>query len=94
MLLIPSLALLFSLVLRGRFDEAPPASGESPRARRSQTLPLLPLAAACLGIGLVTTVGLHSSWGRIVGVPALFAFFGLGFLWLASVAVAGTLDRD
>ncbi len=92
-LLIPSLALLYSLVLRGRFDAAPPASGERPLAASPRAFPLLSAAAVCLGVGLVATVGLHSSWGRIVGVPALFAFLVLGFLWLASVAVAGTPER-
>ena len=53
--------------------------------------PLLPAAAACLGLGLVATVGVHASWGRIVGVPALLAFLVLGFLWLASSAVAGNV---
>jgi cytochrome d ubiquinol oxidase subunit II len=93
-ILVPSLALLFSLVLRGRFDEAPAASGAPAPAGGARTFPLLPAAAACLGLGLVATVGVPASWGRIVGVPALFAFVVLGFLWLASSAVAATSRRD
>jgi cytochrome bd ubiquinol oxidase subunit II len=95
-ILVPSLALLYSLVLRGRFDQAPAAasgpSSEPRPAGGSRAFPLLPAAAACLCIGLVATVGIHASWGRIVGVPVLFAFLVLGFLWLASATVAGTSD--
>lgn len=93
-ILVPSLALLFSLVLRGRFDEAPAASGGTAPVGGAWAFPLLPAAAACLGLGLVATVGVSASWGRIVGVPALFAFVVLGFLWLASSAVAATPRRD
>lgn len=92
-ILIPSLGLLFSLVLHGRFDDAPEASDETRSPSTARHLPLLPVAIACLVVGVVSTVGLDSPWGRIVGVPALLAFLVLGFLWLASVTVAGAVTR-
>src|SRR5262249_23382981 len=77
-ILVPSLALLFSLLLRGRFDEgAEEVPGTFEGARHK--LPLVPAALACLTIGAASTVVVDSAWGRIVGVPFLFAFIVLGF---------------
>ena len=93
LILVPSLGLLFSLVLHGRFDDGPEASDDSLAPAAARRFPLLPVAVACLVVGVVGTVGLDSPWGRIVGVPALLAFLVLGFLWLASVTVAGAVTR-
>jgi cytochrome d ubiquinol oxidase subunit II len=92
-LLVPSLALLYSLVLRGRFDEAvddapPPVAPVAPRPRRD--LPLLPSAGICLVIGLAATVPFDSAWGRIIGIPFLLAFAALGFVTLASSMAEAT----
>ena len=83
--LVPSLALLFSLVLRGRFD--PGMTADTPhRQLPVRNVPLLPAALACLVAGTLLSVPLDSPWGRILGVPLLFGFIVLGFLWLAGEA--------
>jgi cytochrome d ubiquinol oxidase subunit II len=94
-ILFPSLGLLFSLVLRGRFDSAPAAearSGEAGAATRlagpSEVLrisrPGLILRAAigCLiaGIGLLNVA--DAGWAHALGVFSLAAFIVLGFLTL------------
>jgi cytochrome bd ubiquinol oxidase subunit II len=83
--LVPSLALLFSLVLRGRFDP-----GTAPAAPQRElpvrNVPLLPVALACLVIGTLASASFDSPWGRIVGIPLLFVFLIFGFLWLAGEA--------
>jgi cytochrome d ubiquinol oxidase subunit II len=90
LILVPSLGLLYSLLLRGRFDEEPAspssdrASGTVPRFR-----PLLPAAAACLIVGVIATVPFESAWGRIIGVPFLLAFVALGFVAIATAMTAG-----
>src|SRR5262249_52415961 len=90
--LVPSLVLLYSLVLRGRFDTER-AVEAAPRTPSGRTLPLVPAALACLGLGTILAVPIESPWGRILGIPLLFAFVVLGFLWLAEQAAAGT-SRD
>jgi cytochrome d ubiquinol oxidase subunit II len=87
-ILIPSLAFLFGLVLRGHFDAG--AVGTDAPARRARPVArFLPAAAAaCLALGVVLTIVLESRWGRIVGIPALFGFIVLGFVWLAGEAAS------
>jgi cytochrome d ubiquinol oxidase subunit II len=88
LVLAPSLALLFGLFLRGRFDphtvEQPVA--EEPR-KRATTIPreLGLLAVGCLGIGAVLTFFFEASWAHIVGIPALLGFVGFGFVALAAL---------
>jgi cytochrome d ubiquinol oxidase subunit II len=83
--LLPSLGLLFSLFLRGQFDE-----GHEPTVDSAPALPaessgrLQSLAALCLVVGAILTVVVESRWGRILGVPALLAFVALGFLSFAT----------
>ena len=87
-ILIPSLAFLFGLVLRGRFDKGAVAT-HAPATRRRPSARFLPTAAAaCLAVGVVLTSGVESRWGRILGVPALFGFIVLGFVWLAGEAAS------
>jgi cytochrome d ubiquinol oxidase subunit II len=84
LVLVPSLALLFGLKLRGRFDrvvlhEAGVAGGEQRRARRAPaTLLLLPLVA-----GAALTVFAGSAWGVGLGIGLLVAFVAGGFVLLA-----------
>jgi cytochrome d ubiquinol oxidase subunit II len=87
---IPSLAFLFGLVLRGRFDaEAPPAPGVVPRPRsRAVGTRLAPFAAVCLVAGAALMVLVDSPWARLVGVIALLAFVGCGFVGLAPAIAA------
>jgi cytochrome d ubiquinol oxidase subunit II len=93
-ILFPSLALLFRLVLRGGFDpgEQPPAP---PRraAPTARTRVMARTASACLlaGIGLLTIA--DAGWAHAVGVIALFGFVGLGFLAIAPADLA-TEDDD
>jgi cytochrome d ubiquinol oxidase subunit II len=87
-ILIPSLGALFGLVLRGRFDEGAELAAPA-QAAAGAPRPRLVAAGICLAVGVVLTTGLDSSWGRILGVPALFAFAALAFL-----AVAATAGRD
>jgi cytochrome d ubiquinol oxidase subunit II len=83
--LFPSLGLLFSLVLRGRFDQERPAVVEgdaSPRAvlRVSRPGLLARSAVACLvaGIGFLNVA--EAGWAHAIGVASLAAFLVLGFL--------------
>jgi cytochrome bd ubiquinol oxidase subunit II len=92
-ILVPSLGLLYTLILRGRFDEEPEArGGGAAPATRGRQLPLLQAAGVCLIVGLVVTVPLHSAWGRIIGVPFLLAFVALGFVALATAMTAASED--
>jgi cytochrome d ubiquinol oxidase subunit II len=86
--LVPSLALLFGLVLRGRFDAAPalPPDGGPRRELVSRERALVATAAACLAVGLVLMLVFETSWARILGVAALLAFIATAF-----VAVAASL---
>ena len=52
------------------------------RGRRHEALGLV--AVGCLGVGSVLTFFFEASWAHIVGVPALLAFVGLGFVALAA----------
>ena len=83
--LVPSLALLFGLVLRGRFDPGTTAATAHRRVT-APNVPLLPAAVGCLVVGTLLSASLDSPWGRILGVPLLFGFLVLGFLWLAGEA--------
>jgi cytochrome d ubiquinol oxidase subunit II len=93
--LIPSLGLLFSLVLRGLFDEGvPPGSGDAAPGTPGRTQALLSAAGACLLVGIALTVPVESPWGRILGVPLLFGFIVLGFVALATSMAAAQAEED
>jgi cytochrome d ubiquinol oxidase subunit II len=94
LILLPSLGLLYSLLLRGRFDEGP-ASGAvaGTRAALPRTEHLLPAAGVCLIVGLAATVPVTSAWGRIIGIPFLLAFIALGFVSIAT-AMSTAADGD
>lgn len=76
-LLVPSLLLLFRLVLRGRLDPAAtpgatvPAPPRAPRKR--QTHLLAAFAAATFLVGTGATVLADAGWARALGVICLFA---------------------
>jgi cytochrome bd ubiquinol oxidase subunit II len=91
-LLLPSLALLVWLFLRGCFDphvvQPEPVQVAAPRP--SHVRPHLGLAAlACLVVGGTLTFFFETSWAHIIGVSALLAFVGLGFVALAAAIAAG-----
>jgi cytochrome d ubiquinol oxidase subunit II len=85
--LFPSLGLLFSLVLRGRFDEESPApqpaplrSGDVMRASRPGLLVRSALACLVAGLGFLNVA--DAGWAHAIGVAAFVGFVVLGFLAL------------
>jgi cytochrome bd ubiquinol oxidase subunit II len=97
LLLFPSLALLFRLVLGGRLDHghAPAAEAHalllpSASSLLSASAPglLARIAGACLlaGFGLLSIA--EAGWAHAIGVVALFLFIGCGFLAVALPAGA------
>ena len=87
--LVPSLWLLFSLFLHGRFDPhtvQPAEPAGVPARRRGFAAPQLGvLAGACLVVGATLTFFFEDSWAHVVGVTALLAFVGLGFVAVGSL---------
>jgi cytochrome d ubiquinol oxidase subunit II len=86
--LLPSLVLLFSLFLRGRFDPrtvepAPPPTGPVARVAVRPELGLL--AVGLLVVGGTLTFFFETAWAHIVGVTALLVFVGVGFVALGSL---------
>jgi cytochrome bd ubiquinol oxidase subunit II len=83
--LAPSLALLFTLTLRGRLgyggDEqaGPPATGPIRVLSAARTGLLARLAGACLVVTLGFLTVADAGWAHAVGVLALLAFVALGF---------------
>jgi len=94
--LVPSLILLFGLVLHGRFDrEAARADVE----RRGDTLAVRPraiagLAILALAVGLPSTLVPDGGPVQAVGVVALLAFIVLGSVALGSNAAAGAASDE
>ena len=98
-ILFPSLALLFRLLLKGRFD--PGATG--PSSQRPVPASLLRASAAgltaraaggCLlaGVGLLTIA--TAPWAHAVGVASLFGFIVLGFLAVAPAELARAAPEE
>jgi cytochrome bd ubiquinol oxidase subunit II len=98
-LLLPSLVLLFRLVLGGRLDHgegvasAPPARTSS---REVLAASASGLAARAAGAGLLVGIGLltiaDAGWAHAVGVVGLFCFIAFGFVAVAPAAVAARTD--
>jgi cytochrome bd ubiquinol oxidase subunit II len=86
LLLVPSLALLFGLVLRGRFDTLVEAEATPPdRMPPADGFPTrLAASAGLLAIGSGLMLVFDEPWARIVGVVALLAFVATAFVALAS----------
>ncbi|HEX3518156.1 MAG TPA: cytochrome d ubiquinol oxidase subunit II [Solirubrobacteraceae bacterium] len=87
-ILFPSLALLFRLVLGGSLDHGGETASRTTPVRvlaSATTTGLLARAAgACLiaGVGLLTIA--EAGWAHAIGVLALFAFMACGFLAAAT----------
>jgi cytochrome d ubiquinol oxidase subunit II len=74
LVLVPSLVLLFRFFLQGRLDAGPAAAHELPRrAAPAPAARLGVIAVAALVVGIGATVFVEPGWGRLVGVPCLFA---------------------
>jgi cytochrome d ubiquinol oxidase subunit II len=90
-IVIPSLALLFGLVLRGRFDtegqEMDVGAAGQTGARRSGTSPLR-VALLLGGAGLALTLVFDGGPLLALGVIALLAFVALGSVSLVAAAAA------
>jgi cytochrome d ubiquinol oxidase subunit II len=94
--LVPSLALLFGLKLRGRFDATPvepPPTAIVVHPTTTVRLPALGFVAiGCLAIGGGLLLLFHSPWPNVVGALFLLGFIGSGFVALAQLAAAGVAD--
>lgn len=85
LVLFPSLALLFTLTLRGALGQAPGADGATApptpitalNASRTGLLARGAIAFATLGFGFLTVA--NAGWAHAIGVPCLFAAAALGF---------------
>jgi cytochrome d ubiquinol oxidase subunit II len=89
LILVPSLATLFGLVLRGRFDTEAAGGGDvapPPRARRSP-VSALQLALGAGAVGLPLTLVFDGGPLLVVGVVALLASVALGSVGLVRGAV-------
>jgi cytochrome d ubiquinol oxidase subunit II len=98
-ILLPSLALLFILALRGRLhlgaDAAPsslPALRSIVTAARTGLLARSALGCLIAGFGLLT-VG-NAEWAHAIGVVSLLGFVGLGFAAIAPAALASAEPED
>jgi cytochrome d ubiquinol oxidase subunit II len=87
LILFPSLALLFRLVLHGAFSAEPTAARGAPLAGPTgglaATLTVTRLAGACFAIGAAFLVVGESAWTHAIGVAGLGAFVVLGLSALA-----------
>jgi cytochrome d ubiquinol oxidase subunit II len=95
--LLPSLGLLFGLVLRGRFDRALPARPAAPprpgavlRASRPGLLARAAVGCLIAGVGFLNVA--DAGWAHGVGVALLAGFVVLGFLALVPRDLAALDD--
>ncbi len=95
-ILIPSLALLFGLVLHGRFDEqaAERTSDHATFAPRRPRLSLMAMAALAGAVGLPLTLAFDGGWFLGLGVLGLLTFVALGSVALGAAAAEGDDRRD
>jgi cytochrome d ubiquinol oxidase subunit II len=89
LLLVPSLALLFGLVLRGRFDAEARPLDSVPARREGRRVPLLPVAVAAGAIGLPLTLIFDGGAWLAVGVVATLGSIALGSIAIVSAVTAG-----
>jgi cytochrome d ubiquinol oxidase subunit II len=94
--LVPSLALLFWLLLHGRLEieaahsdahaSAPASALDVPRVTRTPRPGRLPgFVVACLVVGVGLIVLSDSGWALVVGVVSLFTFAASAFVLAASL---------
>jgi cytochrome bd ubiquinol oxidase subunit II len=93
--LAPSLAFLFTLVLRGRFDpraerdEAPVATATADSGWRER---LLPVALGLFVVSALIMLAFDSTWTRIVGVAGLLGSVSAGFVALGGLFTAAEAE--
>jgi cytochrome bd ubiquinol oxidase subunit II len=94
-ILTPSLALLYGLVLRGRFDHRATEAEATARQRTRQgRLSLFRLAAGAGAIGLPLTLLFDGGLPLALGVALLLAFVALASLDLGSAISAHVADGE
>jgi cytochrome d ubiquinol oxidase subunit II len=96
-ILAPSLALLFGLVLRGRFDSEAAGTDVGKRGLpvATQPRPLVWMTLLALAVGLPLTLVADGGPVQAIGVIALLAFLALGSISLGSgVATVAARDDD
>jgi cytochrome d ubiquinol oxidase subunit II len=81
-IVVPSLALLYGLVLRGRFDLGAPTAQEPPQPRALRGARGLTAAALALLVAGVTLTLFADGAGLAVGVLSLIAFIAVGAIGL------------
>jgi cytochrome d ubiquinol oxidase subunit II len=88
-IVFPSLAALFRLVLAGRLEPAPaaaePPAGTHRLSRRGLAVPRAAIACLVAGVGFLSVA--DAGWAHAIGVAALFAFAVLGSAALISAEV-------
>ena len=98
LILFPSLGLLFSLTLHGRFDPHAAARADSPGPARAASVTAaemigpafgarLAVALLIVGIGLLNVAS--APWAHAIGITSLLAFIVVGFALIAPTAIAG-----
>ena len=94
-ILLPSLVLLFGLVLSGRFDRKAVWADVEPRTPRVpfRRQPLAGLAILALAVGLPLTLVPDGGPVQVAGVIGLLAFVAVGSVALGSAAAAAA-ERD
>jgi cytochrome bd ubiquinol oxidase subunit II len=91
LVLIPSLVLLFGLVLRGRFDEeAGDTDGLASHSQRPTRMSLLTLAVGAGAVGLMLTLIFDGGAILGLGIVGLFAFVGLASIAIVSDATSSS----
>jgi cytochrome bd ubiquinol oxidase subunit II len=95
-ILIPSLALLFGLVLHGRFDEqaAERSSDRATPAPRRPRLSLMAMAAVAGAVGLPLTLVFDGGPLLAFGVLGLLTFVALASVALGAAAAEGDGRRE
>jgi cytochrome d ubiquinol oxidase subunit II len=88
-ILVPSLALLFGLTLRGRFDAgavgAHPSAGPRKAPRSGSWVGVT--AVGCLLVGVPMTLLFDGGAGLAAGVVCLLGFVATGFVTLAGAVI-------
>jgi cytochrome bd ubiquinol oxidase subunit II len=92
LLLVPSLAILFGLVLRGRFDREAASTEEMPQRgpRPPHRVSLLGLAVVLGGAGLALVLTFDDGFPLAIGIVALLAFVALASLPIVSALTSPT----
>ncbi|HEX6715173.1 MAG TPA: cytochrome d ubiquinol oxidase subunit II, partial [Thermoleophilaceae bacterium] len=91
----PSLAFLFTLVLRGRFDvgaAAPAAPPQPPVARQGRADQLLLAALAGFAVAALVMLAFDATWARVLGVAGLLGAIAVGAVALATLLTATQAD--